>query len=287
MKSTGPNGNMVPGYVEHFLLWQQPHPIYFAELLYRARGDRATLEKYREIVFETAKFMASFAAWDEATGRYVLGPPAIPMSELYLDSIPTSQNPALSLAYWDWGLEVAQKWRQRLGLEPEPRWDHIREHLSRLPTKDGLYVELESSPESFTHLKSHFSFLASLGILSGNMVDRETMRRTLHAVLERWDFDTTWGTDFPTLAMTAARLGEGKVAVDSLFMKGGRGNLWLPSGHAVMGEDMVAYLPANGGLLTAIAMMAGGWDGAPPGNAPGFPSDGSWKVRAEGLLPMP
>jgi hypothetical protein len=46
------------------------------------------------------------------------------------------------------------------------------------------------------------------------------------------------------------------------------------------------YFPSNGGLLLAVALMAGGWDGqaASAGSAPGFPKSG-WKVRAEGLLP--
>jgi hypothetical protein len=33
-------------------------------------------------------------------------------------------------------------------------------------------------------------------------------------------------------------------------------------------------------------MMAAGWDGAPAGNAPGFPADG-WIVRWENLHPAP
>ena len=41
------------------------------------------------------------------------------------------------------------------------------------------------------------------------------------------------------------------------------------------------------GLLAAVAMMAAGWDGAPDRHAPGFPSDGSWSVRWEGLRRMP
>jgi hypothetical protein len=44
------------------------------------------------------------------------------------------------------------------------------------------------------------------------------------------------------------------------------------------------YLPANGGWLSAVAMMAAGWDGN-TAHAPGFPKD--WKVRYEGLQPMP
>jgi hypothetical protein len=33
--------------------------------------------------------------------------------------------------------------------------------------------------------------------------------------------------------------------------------------------------------------MAGGWDGAPAGEAPGFPQESGWVVRAEGLNRMP
>jgi hypothetical protein len=34
-------------------------------------------------------------------------------------------------------------------------------------------------------------------------------------------------------------------------------------------------------------MMAAGWDGAPKRHAPGFPDDGSWNVRWEGLKTAP
>jgi hypothetical protein len=34
-------------------------------------------------------------------------------------------------------------------------------------------------------------------------------------------------------------------------------------------------------------MMAAGWDGAPDRPCPGFPADGTWKVKAEGLLKSP
>ena len=47
------------------------------------------------------------------------------------------------------------------------------------------------------------------------------------------------------------------------------------------------YLPGNGGLLYAVALMAAGWDDAPERNAPGFPDDGDWAVQWEGLLAAP
>jgi len=60
-KMVGPDGQESPSNVAVFLLWQQPHPIYYAELLYRYRKDQATLEKYKDIVFASDEFMASYA----------------------------------------------------------------------------------------------------------------------------------------------------------------------------------------------------------------------------------
>jgi hypothetical protein len=118
------------------------------------------------------------------------------------------------------------------------------------------------------------------------MADRQVMRKTLKKVMETWHWDSTWGWDFPMIAMTAARLGEGEIAVEAL-LKEARGNRWLANGHCYQYADLPAYLPANGGLLAAVAMMAAGWDGCGEGNAPGFPDDGSWTVRWEGLSKIP
>jgi hypothetical protein len=63
---------------------------------------------------------------------------------------------------------------------------------------------------------------------------------------------------------------------------------------ALGGTDDVAqrpgltiYLPGNGALLYAAAMMAAGWDGAPDVHAPGFPRNGRWTERWEGLRRAP
>ena len=57
----GPEGRDSPSGIGVFLIWQQPHPIYLAELVYRARPDRRVLESYRDLVFASAEFMASYA----------------------------------------------------------------------------------------------------------------------------------------------------------------------------------------------------------------------------------
>lgn len=126
--------------------------------------------------------------------------------------------------------------------------------------------------------------LAALGMLPGRKVDPETMRRTLHRVMKEWQWDQTWGWDYPLTAMTAARLGEPALAVDALMMKTEK-NRYLPNGHNWQRKNLPCYLPANGGLLYVVAMMAGGWQSVPRTDAPGFPADGSWTVRAEKFNP--
>ena len=113
-------------------------------------------------------------------------------------------------------------------------------------------------------------------------VDRETMRRTLGKVMKEWQWEKTWGWDYPLTAMTAARLGERKIAVDALLMPTPK-NRYLPNGHNWQRDNLPCYLPGNGGLLYAVALMAGGWLGSKNEHAPGFPTDGSWSVKSEKL----
>jgi hypothetical protein len=35
------------------------------------------------------------------------------------------------------------------------------------------------------------------------LIEPDTMRRTLYDVLPDWEWDSTWGWDFPAIAMTA------------------------------------------------------------------------------------
>jgi hypothetical protein len=286
-KMTGPQGRDSPG-GNPLIVWNQPHPIHLAELMYRSAPDKATLERYSELVFATADAMASMLHWDAEGKRYVLGPPLWIAQEIYDQS--TSMNPAYELSYWATGLQIAQQWRARLGLPPDADWEQKRLQLSKLPQKDGKYVALESTPDTWDNIASrhdHPSFLMALGQLPGAGVDRAVMRRTLDAVLATWDWHTKiWGWDYPMIAMTAARLGAPKEAVDVLLKTDGPNNGYTAAGHNP-NTNLPVYLPGNGALLAAVAMMAGGWDGAPRQAAPGFPQDGGWKVRAEGFKPLP
>lgn len=83
------------------------------------------------------------------------------------------------------------------------------------------------------------------------------------------------------VAMTAARLGERETAIRRLLMDAPH-NRYTANGHCFQSRWLAGYLPGNGGLLAALAMMAAGWEDG-PANAPGFPKDGKWQIRSEGL----
>lgn len=284
-KMTEPDGRESPSSVGVFLIWQQPHPIYYAELCYRAHGDRETLRRYRDVVFATAEFMASYPVWDEARGRYVLGPALIPAQESYGRHRRNTLNPTFELAYWHWALETAQKWRERLGMERDAQWDRVIRHLSRPTVRDGVYTGIETEP--YTIIADHPSMLCGLGVLPQTpLIDPAVMKRTLDFVLEKWDWPSTWGWDYPVMAMTAARVDEPEKAIEALFVLAQK-NRYLANGHNYQSARLPVYLPGNGGLLTAVAMMAAGWDGCPDRPSPGFPDNGQWNIRWEGLRRMP
>jgi len=287
-KMTDPSGAESPSSVGAFLIWQQPHYIYFAELCYRSHPDTATLGKYASLVFETADFMASFATRDEKNDRYVLGPVLIPAQECF-DPVKT-MNPPFELAYWHWGLTTAQRWRTRLGMKPDPEWQKIADDLASPAQADGLYLAAESAPDSYENpvlLTDHPAVLGMFGMLPGlPSLDTGIMKNTFDHIVKNWNWDETWGWDFPLTAMCAVRLGQPEQALEALLMNTGT-NTYLANGHNYQDSRLRLYLPGNGGLLAAVAMMCAGYEGNDTMN-PGFPGKNSgWDVQWEGLTKMP
>lgn len=263
------------------LAWQQPHPMFFAELEYRATPTADTLQKWQEVLFETADFMASYAHWDEESKRFVLGPPMYVVSENTDPNL--TINPAFELCYWRFGLRIAQAWRERLGMDRDPVWDDVLDHLSPLPIEDGAYVLYEGVNDMWANYAfEHPALTGMFGWLPGDGVDIEVERRTVEKIFATWNMKHVWGWDLPMMAMCVARLGDPAKAVGLLVDENAQFD-FDDAGLSTGGPH--PYFPSNGGLLYAVAMMAAGWDGAPEIDAPGFPQDGSWTVRWEGLSP--
>lgn len=286
MKMTDPSGNEAPSSVGSFLIWQQPHYIYLSELLYRQNPTPETLSKHLDLVLKSARFMASFATHDADNKRYLLKG-IIPAQETLRPE--ETINPPFELSYWHFGLTTAQKWRERAGMERDSLWDHIIEYLSPLAALDGHYLAAESAAQTYSERRftsDHMAVLGALGMLPKSpLVDTTIMHNTFDWVWENWNWDHTWGWDYPMTAMCAARMGQPDKAVNALLMDQTT-NIYLVNGHNYQNERLRIYLPGNGGLLTAVAMMCAGWDGCIE-TTPGFPKDGHWNVEWEDLSPMP
>ena len=262
-KCTGNFNREWPCDAHAFLIWHQPHPIYIAELEYRLSATSETLEKWKDVVVNTADYIADYLFYDKKRKEY----------------------PIFELGYLRYGLRTALTWAERLNL-PEKRtkkWKEVLSKMAPLPVQDGVYVTYEGIPNMWTEKTyEHPALTGVYGMLPGDGVDLETFKRTLDKVNKEWQFHRIWGWDFPMMAMAAARTGQPAMAIDFLMHSSLKFQF---DEHGLATGGPYPYFPSNGALLTAVAMMCAGWDGS-EGDAPGFPKDGSWVVRHEGFVPM-
>jgi hypothetical protein len=279
-----------PGDVNALLVWQQPHAIYLAHLAYQASPSLATLRRWEKVVTATADYMASYPGFNNDTGRYDLGPPTYGVTE----NTPPLQtrNLAYELAYWKWGLDKAIEYRKLLHRPEVSKWVHVAENLAPLPQADGLYAVYEGLNSSWwadTKLNGDPRSLIMLqGILPDTgAVDKEVALATAEKVAEVWTDDKIRGWGRPVLAINSARIGKPERAVYHLTAY----DYWKfdDAGFAIRGGDggtPPPFMPGNAGFLYAVAYCVAGWDGS-QGDVPGFPRDGSWIVRHEGLRKAP
>ncbi len=174
------------------------------------------------------------------------------------------------------------RWRERLGLSRDLKWDDVLKKLSPLPQEEGLYVTHEKIDSMWTKYNfEHPALIGTYGMLPGDGVDTACFKKTLEKVVSVWNFNRTWGWDFPMISMAAARTGNPGLAIDMLLH-----NNFKFDEHGLANGGPFPYFPSNGALLTAVAMMTAGWDGCET-NVPGFPKDGNWIVHYENFNIMP
>jgi hypothetical protein len=198
-KMTDPSGTDSPSGVGSFLIWQQPHIIYMAELCYRNSPNNDILRKYSDVVFGAADFMASYAWHDSENDRYIMGPPLIPAQERF--PAETSFNSPFELAYWQWCLTTACKWKERLNLSPVSKWVEVSDKLSPLPKKDGLYLSAESAPDSYQNprfISDHPMVTGTFGCFPQSLIITNH-EEYICIFIGITGNACTWGWDFPML----------------------------------------------------------------------------------------
>ncbi|KAF1993283.1 hypothetical protein P154DRAFT_503753 [Amniculicola lignicola CBS 123094] len=277
-KMSDPSGRSAPGEINSLLIWQQPHPMYFAEMEYRRFPTKKTLEKWDHILTGVADFMASYAWFNDTTKVYDLGPPLYPVSE---NTNPNATvNPTFELAYWRFGLDIASQWKSRQKKPVPTQWRFVKENMAPFPVENGVYVLYEGVRDMWTTpelSEDHPGLLGIYGWLPpDSRLNLATFKATVEKVNQSWNFTASYGWDFPLLAMTAARLGDGEKAVEWLLDPNNQFDaVGMPVGGARVATP---YFPASAGLLLAVGMMAGGWDGL---EGPIFPK--GWDVEVEGF----
>ena len=108
---------------------------------------------------------------------------------------------------------------------------------------------------------------------------------TIAAVAQRWNWAATWGWDYPLVALAMARHAWSGEAIADMLLMNVTKNAYGKAGYNFQTDGLAAYLPGNGGLLAAIAMLCGGTDDEQPPPPPRFPS--GWGVVCEGFPPYP
>ncbi|MCL2171679.1 MAG: glycoside hydrolase family 65 [Defluviitaleaceae bacterium] len=275
-----------PSPIAPLLVWQQPHIIYMLEMAYsRLSGEAAVefMEEHWELLSETADFICDFFVHNDYTDKYDLLPPLIPAQEEFDPR--DVRNPAFELAYFHFGLGIAIKWANRLNLHLR-HWQKVREQIAPMPESAGFYLSHGNCPETFEQFnRDHPSMVAAFGLLPiTERIDKKIASDTLDKVLECWDFPSMWGWDFAMMAMSAARLGRRDLAIDLLLMDSPK-NTYATNGHnAQVGRaDLPLYLPGNGSLLLAAALLIGGWPDSP--KTPGIPEN--WQFDFENIHGFP
>jgi hypothetical protein len=276
------------------LVWHQPHIIWMSELQYLASSNpNEVLQRMKDVVLATADFLASFPVYNTVTKRYDLGPPVRSSPEGNEDPLQV-YNPAYELVQFNVTLDIANTWRERLGMGRSEEYDTIRMNLAELPLTSmpdvgTVYNGNEAClPNLYTPgatncqaLSNHPGVLGALGAMPGDRynVDTATMNNTLSEIIAHWGWGHCWGWDEPLAALTALRLGRNSDAMDLILLNAST-NTYGPTGinqPGSGGRGISAYFPGNGGTLLVVAAMANltGRVGT------GFPPQ--WGVEVEGF----
>ena len=159
----------------------------------RERRDRATLERFRDVVFETAEFMASFPAWDAHRRSATCSARRCSARRRCIPKDRTTQlhlrAELLALGPGDGaGLARAPRPAARAALG-----SGAARALRRRPSRTASTSSPRARPtrtRTRAGPRDHPSVVAALGVLPGPGVDRDTMARTFDWIWANWNWPT-------------------------------------------------------------------------------------------------
>lgn len=195
-KMTDPSGRSAPGEINNLLIWEQPHPLIFAQYEYRANPTQTTLQKWEPVVRATADWMSVFAWWNASSEVYDIGPPMYVVSE---DTSPNiTRNPSFELAYWRFGLQLASDWITKLDQDVPPLWTNVKENFAELPVNNGTYMVYEGIETDFwtdpTFTSNHPALVGLYGWLPQTPgLDLSMAKATAEKVWTSWNATDFWG----------------------------------------------------------------------------------------------
>jgi hypothetical protein len=266
-----------PSVIAPLLVWQQIHIVYMLELIYQKTKSKKLLEKYLDIVQGTLDFVCDFLVYDKQ--KYNIFPPVMPCQEEF-DPLEV-YNPTFEIAYFKFGISIGLKWLKRLN-KKNALWQKVYKKIATPTIKNNLYLAHEKAHDTYTkYINDHPTQLAIYSFFDNIDVNKSAIKNTLEKVLNVWNEQSMWGWDYGYMSMVASNLNDPKLALDILLKKCPK-NYYAKNGHNFQKgrTDLPAYLPGNGALLLAIAVLLNNKDFANNKVA-------GWQVEYENILKYP
>jgi len=209
---TSPTGDESPSNVGPFLVWQQPHPIFYAELAYRQRsGPRdARQVPWARSSSRRRNSWRRFLPGNTQQQRFVLGPPLQCAQETYPKD--RTQQLHLRAELLPLGPADGQAWARAARPAPRARVEPRHPAGSEKPARRRRQVPVRPEPRTDTYATpevatDHPSRCGSARGLAGIGHRPADDGADVRMDLGTLELAVNLGLDYPMMAMTAARLG--------------------------------------------------------------------------------
>ena len=248
-KMTAPRGDDSPSNIGCFLIWQIPHLFVMLDEIYKRDKTALNFSEFAPLLCGFADFLADF--WYLKDGEYHLDSPLIPANE---NVEKDKDTPIFETCYTLYAFELFKVWAERLGIEYDfTKINDILLHYARPTVCGGAYETFVGCNNTYTRYNTdHPMTIGGYSYFKSNVLAADTVKGSLNKILECWQFETSWGWDFPMLAMAAENVGERELAIKFLKLPEPK-NTYLKNGHNPQRprKDLPLYLPGNGAFVLA------------------------------------